>query len=78
MDHIGPYSFNVFRFLLGALSLVPLVYFLRRKDRTIKKWKPFWIIGGWPVSSSSAEPPSSKSVFYPLRERPASSPGSTS
>ncbi len=47
MDHIGPYSFNVFRFLLGALSLVPLVYFLgRKKTRPSKIGKPFWIIGG--------------------------------
>ncbi len=47
MDHIGPYSFNVFRFLLGALSLVPLVYFLgRKKTAEAKAGKPFWIIGG--------------------------------
>lgn len=47
MDHIGPYSFNVFRFLLGALSLVPLVYFLGRKKTDLSKpGKPFWIIGG--------------------------------
>ena len=47
MDHIGPYSFNVFRFLLGALSLVPLVYFLgRKKTGSSKIGKPFWIIGG--------------------------------
>ena len=47
MDHIGPYSFNVFRFLLGALSLVPLVYFLGRKKTGVSKaGKPFWIIGG--------------------------------
>ena len=47
MDHIGPYSFNVFRFLLGALSLVPLVYFLgRKKTGPSKTGKPFWIIGG--------------------------------
>ena len=39
MDHIGPYSFNVFRFLLGALSLVPLVYFLgRKKTGEAKPW----------------------------------------
>ena len=47
MDHIGPYSFNVFRFLLGALSLVPLVYFLgRKKTGPSKMGKPFWLIGG--------------------------------
>jgi len=47
MDHIGPYSFNVFRFLLGALSLVPLVYFLgRKKTGQSKMGKPFWVIGG--------------------------------
>jgi len=47
MDHIGPYSFNVFRFLLGALSLVPLAYFLGRKKTGLSKaGKPFWVIGG--------------------------------
>ena len=47
MDHIGPYSFNVFRFLLGALSLLPLVYFLgKKKTGQPKAGKPFWIIGG--------------------------------
>ncbi len=47
MDHIGPYSFNVFRFLLGALSLLPLVYFLgRKKTGQAKAGKPFWVIGG--------------------------------
>ena len=47
MDHIGPYSFNAFRFLLGALSLLPLVYFLgKKKTAQPKAGKPFWIIGG--------------------------------
>jgi drug/metabolite transporter (DMT)-like permease len=47
MDHIGPYSFNVFRFLLGALSLLPLVYFLgKKKAGQPKAGKPFWIVGG--------------------------------
>lgn len=47
MDYIGPYSFNVFRFILGALSLVPLVYFLeRKKSGQAKAGKPFWVIGG--------------------------------
>ena len=47
MDYIGPYSFNVFRFALGALSLVPLVYFLeRKKSGQAKAGRPFWVIGG--------------------------------
>jgi len=47
MKHLDPYSFNVFRFLLGALSLVPLVYFLgRKKNGQAKAGKAFWIIGG--------------------------------
>ena len=47
MDYIGPYSFNVFRFALGALSLVPLVYFLKRKKSyQAKAGRPFWVIGG--------------------------------
>ena len=47
MDYIGPYSFNVCRFALGALSLVPLVYFLeRKKSGQAKAGWPFWVIGG--------------------------------
>ena len=65
MDHIGPYSFNVFRFLLGALSLVPLVYFLGRKKTGPSKWaNPFGSSADWPVSSSSAEPPSQVGLLY--------------
>ena len=30
MDHLGPYAFNVCRFLVGALSLLPLLFFLRK------------------------------------------------
>lgn len=29
MDHLGPYSFNGIRFLLGALSLLPLILWLK-------------------------------------------------
>ena len=32
MDHLGPYAFNVCRFLVGALSLLPLLFFLRKKE----------------------------------------------
>jgi len=32
MDYVGPYTFNGIRFALGALSLVPLYYYLRKKD----------------------------------------------
>ncbi|MGL5949607.1 MAG: DMT family transporter [Aeromonas sp.] len=31
MDHMGPYTFNGLRFLLGALSLLPLLYWLKRR-----------------------------------------------
>ena len=31
MDHMGPYAFNVCRFLVGALSLLPLLFFLWKK-----------------------------------------------
>jgi drug/metabolite transporter (DMT)-like permease len=47
MKHLDPYSFNVFRFLLGALSLIPLVYFLgKKKGGQPKAGKAFWVIGG--------------------------------
>ncbi len=32
MDHLGPYAFNVCRFLVGALSLLTLIFFLRKKE----------------------------------------------
>lgn len=31
MDHMGPFSFNAVRFLLGAASLLPLIWFFSRK-----------------------------------------------
>lgn len=30
MEHVGPYTFNGIRFLLGSLSLIPLIIYLRR------------------------------------------------
>lgn len=48
MEHVGPYSFNVFRFLLGAASLLPLVLFLGKSggETAPKAGKPFWVVGG--------------------------------
>lgn len=34
MDHLGPFSFNAARFLLGALSLLPLLLIFRPKARS--------------------------------------------
>lgn len=31
MEHLGPFSFNGIRFLLGALSLLPLIWFFSRQ-----------------------------------------------
>ncbi|MBL8968370.1 MAG: EamA family transporter, partial [Spirochaetaceae bacterium] len=31
MDHVGPFAYNGVRFALGALSLLPLWVFLRRR-----------------------------------------------
>ena len=43
MDHLGPYSFNVCRFLVGALSLLPLLFFLRKKESGSTDFNPsFW------------------------------------
>ncbi|PIE55974.1 MAG: EamA family transporter [Desulfobulbus propionicus] len=33
MEHLGPYSFNGFRFLLAGLCLIPLALLLRHKDK---------------------------------------------
>jgi drug/metabolite transporter (DMT)-like permease len=43
MDHLGPYTFNVCRFLVGALSLLPLLFFLRKKGSSSTDFNPsFW------------------------------------
>ena len=51
MDHLGPYAFNVCRFLVGALSLLPLLFFLRKKGSASTDFNPsFWkfsIIAGF-------------------------------
>ena len=33
MEHIGPFLYTGLRFALGALTLVPLLLFLRRRGR---------------------------------------------
>ncbi len=40
MDFVGPFAFNAVRFLLGALSLIPLVVLFRRKRRSDRP-RPF-------------------------------------
>ena len=43
MDHLGPYTFNVCRFLVGAFSLLPLLFFVRKKGSSSTDFKPsFW------------------------------------
>ena len=43
MDHLGPYAFNVCRFLVGALSLLPLLFFLRKKESGFTELnRSFW------------------------------------
>jgi len=37
MEDIGPFAFNGIRFALGSLSLLPLIYFQRRKRQSSKK-----------------------------------------
>ena len=51
MDHLGPYAFNVCRFLVGALSLLPLLFFLGKNgigstDLNRSFWK-FSILAGF-------------------------------
>ncbi len=42
MDHLGPYAFNVCRFLVGAFSLLPLLFFLRKKEGGSTELNPFF------------------------------------
>lgn len=37
MEDIGPFAFNGIRFALGSVSLVPLIYILQNKNRTVQK-----------------------------------------
>ena len=47
MDHMGPYFFNALRFLLGAISLLPICWVLHKKKVQSKGGaKQFWIFGG--------------------------------
>jgi drug/metabolite transporter (DMT)-like permease len=36
MAYTGPFTFNAFRFALGALSLLPLIFLYRNKPQTVK------------------------------------------
>ena len=33
MDHLGPYSFNGLRFFIGALSLLPLIWWYQHQGK---------------------------------------------
>ena len=49
MDHMGPFSFNAVRFLLGAASLLPLIWFFSRKKAvatTTAAKTSVWLAGG--------------------------------
>lgn len=49
MDHMGPFSFNAVRFLLGAVSLLPLIWFFSRKKNiatTTAAKTSIWLAGG--------------------------------
>nr|WP_321272287.1 DMT family transporter [uncultured Tolumonas sp.] len=49
MDHMGPFSFNAVRFLLGAASLLPLIWFFSRKKAvatTTAAKTSIWLAGG--------------------------------
>jgi drug/metabolite transporter (DMT)-like permease len=40
MDYVGPFTFNGIRFLLGSLSLLPLIFFLRHRTGAGKAAAP--------------------------------------
>ncbi len=49
MEHLGPFSFNGIRFLLGAMSLLPLIWFFSRQKKTVAAVKSpmsIWLAGG--------------------------------
>ncbi len=49
MEHLGPFTFNGVRFLLGAASLLPLIWFFSRKkasSHTPAAHISIWLAGG--------------------------------
>jgi drug/metabolite transporter (DMT)-like permease len=44
MEHVGPFTFNGVRFLLGTFSLLPVLYLYKdsKPDLQIKPLSPFW------------------------------------
>ncbi len=36
MEHVGPFTFNGIRFVLGSLSLLPVIYFRRKQPSVVK------------------------------------------
>lgn len=52
MDYIGPFTFNCARCIIGGLVLIPLIFFLRKMDKTIrdeaetKEYKKNTVLGG--------------------------------
>lgn len=56
MDYVGPYTFNGVRFVLGSMSLLPLLYFSKPERHERKTHIPFWaavLIVGLPLVYSS-------------------------
>ncbi len=40
---IGPYAFNVFRFVIGAIAMSPLLFLIRDSKPVMKPTKPLWM-----------------------------------
>lgn len=50
MEFIGPFAFNGIRFALGSLSLIPIIFYFKKKDKTSnteKKDTPAFTNGIW-------------------------------
>lgn len=46
MDHVGPFIFNGIRFALGALVIIPFIYFSRRKRSSRQGSRKYLLRGG--------------------------------
>ncbi len=52
MDSVGPYTFNGVRFILGSLSLFPLIFFGKKEKSPVATKIPFWaasLMAGLPL-----------------------------
>ena len=55
MDHIGPFAFNAARFVLGSLSLLPLIWLLPTEEKQdVRQLAPGCLVAGFMLYAGSS------------------------